>query len=103
RSLPTSYAELAELSARFAAEFARRGVASGDRILLWGQNSAAWIAAFYGCVLRGIVVVPLDAAGDPRFAQRVLSETTPRLLVGDAALLQTLQTSDAPTLPLDAT
>ena len=103
RSLPTSYAELAKLSARFAAEFARRGIVSDDRILLWGQNSAAWIAAFYGCVLRGIVVVPLDVAGDPRFAQRVISETTPRLLVGDSALLQKLHPSDVPALPLDAT
>ncbi len=103
RSLPSTYAELAELSACFAAEFARRDIQSGDRILLWGQNSAAWIAAFYGCVLRGIVVVPLDAAGDPRFAQRVLAETSPRLLVGDPSLLQKLLPSDVPTLALDAT
>jgi long-chain acyl-CoA synthetase len=103
RSLPTTYAELAELSARFAAEFARRGIASGDRILLWGQNSSPWIAAFYGCVLRGILVVPLDAAGDPRFAQRVIAETSPRLLVGDPSLLQKLQPSDVPALALDAT
>ena len=103
RSLPSTYTELAELSARFAAEFARRGIASGDRILLWGHNSSAWIAAFYGCVLRGILVVPLDAAGDPRFAQRVIAETSPRLLVGDPSLLQKLQPSDVPTLALDAT
>jgi long-chain acyl-CoA synthetase len=103
RSLPSTYAELAELSARFAAEFARRGIASGDRILLWGQNSAAWVAAFYGCVLRGILIVPLDAAGDPRFAQRVIAETSPHLLIGDASLLQKLQPSDVPTLMLDAT
>ena len=102
RSLPSTYSELAELSARFAAEFTRRGIASGDRILLWGQNSAAWIAAFYGCVLRGILVVPLDAAGDPHFAQRVVAETSPRLILGDAPLLQKLQPSDVPALPLDA-
>jgi long-chain acyl-CoA synthetase len=103
RSLPSTYAELAELSARFAAEYARRGIQFGDRILLLGQNSAAWIAAFYGCVLRGMLVVPLDAAGDPRFAQRVIAETSPRLLVGDATLLQRLQPSDVPALALDAT
>jgi long-chain acyl-CoA synthetase len=103
RSLPTTYAELAELSARFAAEFTRRGIVAGDRVLLWGQNSAAWIAAFYGCVLRGIIVVPLDAAGDARFAQSVVSETTPRLLIGDPSLLQKQQSSDVPTFPLDAT
>ncbi|MGA9719539.1 MAG: AMP-binding protein, partial [Acidobacteriaceae bacterium] len=103
RSLPSTYAELAQLSARFAAEFERLGIQSGDRILLWGQNSAAWIAAFYGCVLRGIVVVPLDAAGDPRFAQRVVAETSPRLLVGDPSLLQKLLPSDVSALALDAT
>jgi long-chain acyl-CoA synthetase len=103
RSLPSTYADLAELSARFAAEFARRGIASGDRILLLGQNSASWIAAFYGCVLRGILVVPLDAAGDPRFTERVIAETSPRLLVGDPSLLQKLLPSDVPALALDAT
>jgi long-chain acyl-CoA synthetase len=103
RSLPSTYADLAELSARFAAEYVRRGIASGDRILLWGQNSAAWIAAFYGCVLRGILVVPLDAAGDPRFARRVITETCPGLLVGDPSLLQKLLPSDVPALALDAT
>ncbi|HEX6493968.1 MAG TPA: AMP-binding protein [Acidobacteriaceae bacterium] len=103
RSLPSSYAELAELSARFAAEYARRGIAAGDRIVLWGQNSASWIAGFYACVLRGVLVVPLDAAGDPRFAHRVIAETSPRLLVGDAILLQKLHPSDVPALALDAT
>ena len=102
RSLPTTYAELAELSARYAAEYARRGIASGDRILLWGQNSASWIGAFYGCVLRGILVVPLDAAGDAGFAQRVIAETSPKLVVGDPALLNKLQPSDVPALMMDA-
>jgi long-chain acyl-CoA synthetase len=102
RSLPTTYGELATWSARFAAEFIRRGIQPGERLLLWGQNSAAWIAAFYGCVLRGILVVPLDAAGDADFAQRVIAETTPRLLVGDAALLSRLSTSDVPRLLLDS-
>lgn len=103
RSLPSTYAELAELSARYAAEYGRRGIVFGDRVLLWGQNSKAWIAAFYGCVLRGILVVPLDATGDVRFAQRVITETSPRLLLGDPSLLQKLQPSDVPALALDAT
>jgi long-chain acyl-CoA synthetase len=102
RSLPTTYGELATWSARFGAEFVRRGIQPGERVLLWGQNSAAWIAAFYGCVLRGILVVPLDAAGDAEFAQRVIGETAPRLLIGDPALLAKLPASDAPRLLLDS-
>jgi long-chain acyl-CoA synthetase len=90
RSYPTTYAALANLAGRFACEFDRRAIAPGDRVILWGENSAAWIAAFFGCLLRGVLVVPLDAAGSPAFAQRVIADTTPRLIVADTALLGTL-------------
>lgn len=100
RSLPSTYAAIAEHSARFVAEFLRRQIQPGERVLLWGQNSAAWIAAFYGCMLRGILVVPLDAAGDPAFAERVIADTTPRLLVGDVSLLAKLPPSGPPQLAL---
>jgi len=65
--------------------------------LLWGSNSVEWVAAFFGCILRGIVAVPLDAAGSLEFAQRVVADVRPRLLVGDLALLQKLD-SEIPTL-----
>jgi long-chain acyl-CoA synthetase len=100
RSLPATYAELVRYSARFAAELHRRGIAPGERVLLWGQNSAAWVAAFYGAMLRGILIVPLDAAGDPAFAHRVIADTTPRLILGDPALLARLAPSSTPQLAL---
>ena len=65
--------------------------------MLWGNNSVEWMAAFFGCILRGIVAVPLDAAGSLEFARRVVAEVEPRLLVGDLALLQQLH-SGIPTL-----
>ncbi len=92
RSVRTSYTALAGLTDRVAAELARRGVAPGERVLLWGENSAEWIAAFFACVVRGVLVVPLDAAGAVDFAARVLAETTPALIFGDAPLLATLPT-----------
>ncbi len=103
RRLATSWAELAALSARFAAELTRRGIQPGDRVLLWGQNRAEWIAAFFGCVLRGVIAVPLDAAGGIGFAERVWRETTPSLLTGNQALLQQLNEADAntPALPFE--
>jgi long-chain acyl-CoA synthetase len=93
-----TYRDLANLSERFAAELMRRQIAAGDRVVLWGQNSAEWVAAFFGCVLRGVLVVPLDASGGPDFAQRVISETQPRLLAGDRALLASLATRLVPSL-----
>jgi long-chain acyl-CoA synthetase len=97
RRYATTYGELAQLAGRFAAELDRRGIDPGDRVVLWGENSAEWIAAFFGCLLRGVLVVPLDAAGSPEFVQRVFAEVTPRLAVVDDTLLRTLATA-VPTL-----
>jgi len=90
RTLITSYAQLLALTSRVAAELDRQQFPPGERILLWGRNSAEWIAAFFACMLRGLLVVPLDAAGAPDFATRVLTETSPRLLIGDRDLLSKL-------------
>ena len=90
RRFSSTYAQLAELSARCAHAFDQLGLRPGDRVLLWGNNSVEWVAAFFGCILRGIVAVPLDAAGSLDLARRVVAEVQPRLLTGDLALLQEL-------------
>ena len=90
RTVRTGYVELADLAGRFAAGLRSRGVGLGDRVVLWGENSAEWIAAFFGCVLCGALAVPLDAAGTPEFAARVIAEVTPRLAVGDPLRLALL-------------
>ena len=90
RRYASTYGDLASLAGRFSAELERRGIVSGDRVILWGENSAEWIAAFFGCLLRGVIAVPLDAAGSSEFAARIVKEVAPRLIVGDANLLSAL-------------
>src|SRR5258708_33393850 len=63
RSYATTYGELAELAGRSATKLERLGIAAGDRVVLWGENSAEWIGVFFGCLLRGVVVGRLDAVG----------------------------------------
>ena len=101
RALPTSYAELARLSGRFAAGLRELGIKPGERVLVWGENSAEWMAAYFGCVLCGVLVVPLDASGSPEFARRVIAEVQPRLLVGDAVLLSMLSVEEPKILLAD--
>jgi len=86
----TTYGDLARLAGRFAAFLAQQGIVQGDRVLLWADNSAEWIAAFHGCLLRGVLAVPLDAAGTADFAARVAADVRPKLAVGDALLLAKL-------------
>jgi long-chain acyl-CoA synthetase len=96
----TTYAELATLAGRFSAELGRRGIGPGDRVILWGENSAEWVAAFFGCLLRGVLAVPLDAAGSPEFAARVMADVAPRLILADSPRLAVLP-MNVPQLSLD--
>ena len=63
------------------AEFRTRGIAKGDRVLLWGENSGEWVAAFLGCLFRGAVAVPMDAIAEKTFARRVAEQAGVRLAV----------------------
>jgi long-chain acyl-CoA synthetase len=86
----TTYGELARLAGRFAALLASLKVEPGDRVVIWAENSAEWMAAFYGCMLRGVLAVPLDAYGTGEFAARVCADVKPKLVVGDGLLLHQL-------------
>ena len=91
----TSYAELARLAGRFARLLEQRGIGQGERLLLWAENSAEWMGVFYGCMLRGVLIVPLDPGGTVEFAARVAADVRPRLAVGDLALMAKLRSADA--------
>ena len=76
-----SYRQVAELAYRFARELDARQIATGSRVLLWGESGPEWVAVFLGCALRGVVVVPMDLIASPEFADRVAAEVDPALVV----------------------
>jgi long-chain acyl-CoA synthetase len=76
-----SYRQVAETAFRFARELEARGIAKGDRVSLSGANSAEWVSAFFGCALRGAIVVPMDDAASPDFARRVYEHVGAKLAV----------------------
>jgi long-chain acyl-CoA synthetase len=87
RTLRWTYGQLAELEFRFARELEARGIGKGNRVLLWGDNCAEWVGAFFGCMLRGAVAVPMDRIAAPDFAQRVMSDVDAKLVVCSSALI----------------
>jgi len=99
----TTYGELARMAGRFAAFLAAQNIGLGDRVLIWAENSAEWVAAFHGCLLRGVLAVPLDAAGSADFAARVAADVHAKLAVGDTLLLSNLAAAkpELPTLAFD--
>jgi long-chain acyl-CoA synthetase len=86
RTLRWTYRQLGELAFRFARELEARQIGKGDRVLLWGDNSAEWIGAFFGCMLRCAIAVPMDRIAAPDFAQRVMSDVDAKLVVCASAL-----------------
>jgi long-chain acyl-CoA synthetase len=81
RMVRWSYRRVAETAYAFARELETRGVGKGERILLWAANGPEWVAAFFGCALRGAVVVPLDVESAPDFVSRVQAQTRARLVL----------------------
>ncbi|HMK24339.1 MAG TPA: AMP-binding protein, partial [Terriglobales bacterium] len=76
-----TYGEVAQLAFQLARELESLGVVRGDRVLLWGENCAEWVAAFFACALTAVVAVPMDDAATPDFAERVCSETDAHLVI----------------------
>ncbi len=71
RSRSYSYAETARRARLFAVRLADLGLAQGDAVVFWSENRPEWIAAFWGCLLRGVVVVPIDYRSSSEFLLRV--------------------------------
>ena len=76
-----TYGDVLATAYRFAHELEARGIGKNDKVLLWGENCAEWIAAFFGCLLRGAVVVPVDKIAAPDFAQRIAEQVDASLCV----------------------
>src|SRR6266852_7574490 len=81
RTVRWNYRQVAETAFQFARELEKRGIEKGDRVLIWGPNSAEWVATFFGCALRGVIVAPMDDAAAPDFALRVHQQVNAKLLV----------------------
>ncbi|MFZ0883066.1 MAG: AMP-binding protein [Candidatus Acidiferrales bacterium] len=76
-----TYGRIADDACRFARELESRGIGSGDAVLLWAENCPEWLVAFWGCVLRGAVVVPIDKISTAEFGSRVAQQVSAKLLI----------------------
>src|SRR6266581_1187452 len=78
-----TYTELYSSALFWSHALAGRGVVPGDRVLLWGPNSAEWVACFWGILLRGGVVVPMDSTARAGFVQRAIEDSGVKLILRD--------------------
>jgi long-chain acyl-CoA synthetase len=79
-----SFREWRERSLACAARLSALGVGSGARVLLAGQNHPSWPVAFFGILMAGATVVPLDAAIEPDVAKTLADASGALVLLADA-------------------
>ena len=79
-----TYAEAGRASRGFAARLAAAGLGKGDKVVFWGENRPEWVVCYWGCLLAGIVVVPIDYRSSADFVVKVCRLVEARvLMVGD--------------------
>jgi long-chain acyl-CoA synthetase len=84
RSWTWTYGELRSAARSFAAHLAEAGIAAGAHVVIWSENRPEWIAALWGCLLEGVVVVPIDYRASAEFLLKVSAIVDAKaILVGD--------------------
>jgi len=79
-----TYEEVGRAARGFAAQLASAGVRQGEKVIFWGENRPEWIACYWGCLISGIVVVPIDYRSSAEFVVKVAAIVEARVaLLGD--------------------
>jgi long-chain acyl-CoA synthetase len=85
RTWSYSYRDVAAAARAFAARLRAHDITKGHAVAIWGENRAEWVIALWGCLLEGVVLVPIDYRTSPEFLTRVVGIVDARaIVVGDA-------------------
>jgi fatty-acyl-CoA synthase len=83
-----TFAEVDELSNRFAHVLARNGVSRGSRLAILANNSIHSMPVDFGCIKAGAARTPLNARLSIDEHEHMLRETGARLVIYDAELAE---------------
>lgn len=61
-------------------------IGEGDRVLIWSRNNPEWVGCLFAVLLRGAVLVPVDATASPEFIKRIAAGSAARLVFHEAGL-----------------
>jgi long-chain acyl-CoA synthetase len=96
RSRAHTYDDVARAARGFAARLHAQGLRKGDKVVVWSENRPEWIVAFWGCLLGGVIVVPIDYRASVEFLERVARIVAARLVLIGQDLPPLQRTLEAP-------
>ena len=85
RTWSLTYAEVGRRRPRVCrGACAAAGIAKGQSVAIWSENRPEWIVALWGCLLEGVILVPIDYRTSATFLLRVAEIVSARaILAGD--------------------
>ena len=101
RTWALTYGEVTEAARTFAGRLRDAGIAKGQAVAIWSENRPEWIVAMWGCLLEGVVLVPIDYRASATFLIRVAEIVSARaILAGDVVDTAPLADPARPVWPL---
>ncbi len=96
-----SYAELGGASDNAAAALQGMRVRKGARVVIWAPNSPDWVAALFGCLKIGAIVVPFDVRAREDFLNLVVKKTQATLVLAGREQAPLASSLDVKVIPLE--
>src|SRR5262245_41434118 len=85
RTWTWTYGDLAAAARAFAERLRAAGISAGAHVAIWSENRPEWIAALWGALLEGVVIVPIDYRTSADFLLKVAAIVDAKaILVGEA-------------------
>jgi long-chain acyl-CoA synthetase len=101
RTWALTYRDVVDQARAFAARLRGDGIGKGQTVGIWCENRPEWIVALWGCLLEGVVLVPIDYRASASFLVTVAGIVDARaILTGDVVEHEALADSGRPVWPI---
>ena len=75
------YRDVTGMARSFAARLRSAGIGPDHKVVLWSENRAEWLSVMWGCLLEGVVLVPVDYRSSADLALRIADIVDARAIV----------------------
>jgi long-chain acyl-CoA synthetase len=76
-----TYLDLYLMSLKMASYLLEQGIKQGDKVAIWAPNSPFWGISYFGIILSGAIVIPIDYASGKRRAETILKLSGARFVI----------------------
>lgn len=91
KEMEFTYSEIYNKSAALAGLMYEKGLKSGDRIIIYLDNSAEYIASFFGVLLVNCIAVPINKNTGIDNIKYIIVDTEPKLIITNTVFMKRLK------------